>query len=151
VAAQANKRAGRPCSPRCRRWARMRAAGAPFPLDEDQLRSIPMPIVDRKAFSLALTIYTHGWLRCYYGIASNLMLLCYDQHRVIDNRSMWDVFDADTLHRDAGGAFTGRDHGKRSGSGAQVEHAPPGCCPIAGEDLGEQPGVVLWRVHARRA
>jgi hypothetical protein len=28
---------------------------------------------------------------------SNLMLLCYDQHRVIDNRSMWDVFDADTL------------------------------------------------------
>jgi hypothetical protein len=28
---------------------------------------------------------------------ANLMLLCYDQHRVIDNRSMWDVFDADTL------------------------------------------------------
>jgi hypothetical protein len=28
---------------------------------------------------------------------SNLMLLCYDQHHVIDNRSMWDVFDADTL------------------------------------------------------
>jgi hypothetical protein len=27
----------------------------------------------------------------------NLMLLCYDQHRVIDNRSMWEVFDADTL------------------------------------------------------
>jgi hypothetical protein len=25
------------------------------------------------------------------------MLLCYDQHHVIDNRSMWDVFDADTL------------------------------------------------------
>jgi hypothetical protein len=29
--------------------------------------------------------------------ADNLMLLCYDQHRVIDNRSMWEVFDADTL------------------------------------------------------
>ena len=28
---------------------------------------------------------------------ANLMLLCYDQHRVIDNRSMWDVFDADML------------------------------------------------------
>jgi len=56
----------------------------------------------------------------------------------------------DVHHRDAGGAFTGRDHGKRSGSGAQVEHAPPGRCPIASEDLGEQPGVVLWRVHARR-
>jgi hypothetical protein len=28
---------------------------------------------------------------------ANLMLLCYDQHRVIDNRSMWDIFDADTL------------------------------------------------------
>ena len=28
---------------------------------------------------------------------ANLMLLCYDQHRVIDNRSMWDVFDAETL------------------------------------------------------
>lgn len=27
----------------------------------------------------------------------NLMLLCYDQHRVIDNRSLWDVFDAPTL------------------------------------------------------
>jgi hypothetical protein len=27
----------------------------------------------------------------------NLMLLCYDQHRVIDNRTMWEVFDADTL------------------------------------------------------
>lgn len=30
-------------------------------------------------------------------LEGNLMLLCYDQHRVIDNRSMWDVFDADTL------------------------------------------------------
>jgi len=28
---------------------------------------------------------------------ANLMLLCYDQHRVIDSPSMWDVFDADTL------------------------------------------------------
>jgi hypothetical protein len=28
---------------------------------------------------------------------ANLMLLCYDQHRVIDNRSMWDVFDVDML------------------------------------------------------
>lgn len=29
----------------------------------------------------------------------NLMLLCYDQHRVIDNRSMWEVYDADALRR----------------------------------------------------
>jgi hypothetical protein len=29
--------------------------------------------------------------------AANLMLLCYDQHRVIDNRSLWVVFDVDTL------------------------------------------------------
>lgn len=27
----------------------------------------------------------------------NLMLLCYDQHRVIDSRSLWQVYDADTL------------------------------------------------------
>ncbi|MFN6547395.1 SAVED domain-containing protein [Mycolicibacterium nivoides] len=27
----------------------------------------------------------------------NLMLLCYDQHRVIDNRSLWDVYDVKTL------------------------------------------------------
>lgn len=27
----------------------------------------------------------------------NLMLLCYDQHRVIDNRSLWDVYDVPTL------------------------------------------------------
>lgn len=28
---------------------------------------------------------------------ANLMLLCYDQHRVIDTRSLWDVYDAETL------------------------------------------------------
>ena len=28
---------------------------------------------------------------------ANLMLLCHDQHRVIDDHSMWNVFDADTL------------------------------------------------------
>lgn len=31
--------------------------------------------------------------------ADNLMLLCYDQHRVIDNRSLWDTYNADTLRR----------------------------------------------------
>lgn len=30
-------------------------------------------------------------------LEGNLMLLCYDQHRVVDNRSMWEIFDADTL------------------------------------------------------
>ena len=30
-------------------------------------------------------------------LEANLMLLCYDQHRVIDNRSLWDVYDVDTL------------------------------------------------------
>lgn len=30
-------------------------------------------------------------------LEANLMLLCYDQHRVIDNRSMWELYDADTL------------------------------------------------------
>lgn len=29
--------------------------------------------------------------------ADNLMLLCYDQHHVIDHRSMWDVYDVETL------------------------------------------------------
>jgi len=29
----------------------------------------------------------------------NLMLLCYDQHRVIDNASMWDRYDVDMLRR----------------------------------------------------
>lgn len=29
--------------------------------------------------------------------ADNLMLLCYDQHKVIDDRSLWEVFDAATL------------------------------------------------------
>ena len=28
---------------------------------------------------------------------ANLMLLCYDQHRVIDHRTMWEVYSADTL------------------------------------------------------
>lgn len=28
---------------------------------------------------------------------ANLLLLCYDQHRVIDNRSMWEVYSTDTL------------------------------------------------------
>jgi hypothetical protein len=28
---------------------------------------------------------------------ANLILLCYDQHRIIDSRSMWEVYDADTL------------------------------------------------------
>lgn len=31
--------------------------------------------------------------------ADNLMLLCYDQHKVIDSRSLWDVYDVDTLMR----------------------------------------------------
>jgi hypothetical protein len=30
-------------------------------------------------------------------LEDNLMLLCYDQHRVIDNRSLWDTYDAATL------------------------------------------------------
>lgn len=30
-------------------------------------------------------------------LTANLMLLCYDQHKVIDDRSMWEVFDTDTL------------------------------------------------------
>lgn len=30
-------------------------------------------------------------------LAANLMLLCYDQHKVIDDRSMWEVSDANTL------------------------------------------------------
>lgn len=29
--------------------------------------------------------------------AENLMLLCHDQHRVIDHKSLWEVFDVDTL------------------------------------------------------
>lgn len=29
--------------------------------------------------------------------AENLMLLCHDQHRVIDHKSLWEVFDLDTL------------------------------------------------------
>lgn len=29
---------------------------------------------------------------------ANLMLLCYDQHRVIDDKSLWEVFDKNTLH-----------------------------------------------------
>lgn len=31
--------------------------------------------------------------------AENLMLVCYDQHRVIDNKSLWDVYDVDRLRR----------------------------------------------------
>lgn len=31
--------------------------------------------------------------------ADNLMLLCYDQHRVIDNKSLWDVYEGDSLRR----------------------------------------------------
>ncbi len=31
--------------------------------------------------------------------AGNLMLLCYDQHHVIDDRSMWEVYDVATLRR----------------------------------------------------
>jgi SMODS-associated and fused to various effectors sensor domain len=30
-------------------------------------------------------------------LEDNLMLLCYDQHRVIDNRSLWETYDAGTL------------------------------------------------------
>jgi hypothetical protein len=30
-------------------------------------------------------------------LEANLMLVCYDQHRVIDNRSMWEVYDVATL------------------------------------------------------
>lgn len=38
----------------------------------------PLPIADRNA-------------------ADNLMLLCYDQHHVIDSKSLWTVYDADRL------------------------------------------------------
>src|SRR3954465_5601817 len=31
--------------------------------------------------------------------ADNLMLLCYDQHKVIDNRSLWQAYDITTLRR----------------------------------------------------
>src|SRR5918995_1787990 len=31
--------------------------------------------------------------------ANNLMLLCYDQHKVIDNRTLWQAFDVATLRR----------------------------------------------------
>jgi len=31
--------------------------------------------------------------------ADNLLLICYDQHHVIDHRSMWEAYDADTLRR----------------------------------------------------
>ncbi|WNG87753.1 SAVED domain-containing protein [Mycobacterium sp. ITM-2016-00317] len=31
------------------------------------------------------------------GEADNLLLLCYDQHKVIDDKSLWAVYDADTL------------------------------------------------------
>lgn len=31
------------------------------------------------------------------GEADNLLLLCYDQHKVIDEKSLWAVYDADTL------------------------------------------------------
>lgn len=27
----------------------------------------------------------------------NLLLLCYDQHKVVDDKSLWTVYDADTL------------------------------------------------------
>ncbi|GAB4001405.1 SAVED domain-containing protein [Glycomyces albus] len=30
-------------------------------------------------------------------LADNLMLLCHDQHKVIDDRSLWEVYDSDTL------------------------------------------------------
>jgi hypothetical protein len=40
----------------------------------------PLPVADRNS-------------------ADNLMLLCYDQHKVIDNRSLWDAYDRDTLRR----------------------------------------------------
>jgi hypothetical protein len=29
--------------------------------------------------------------------ADNVMLLCYDQHKVIDDKSLWDMYDAETL------------------------------------------------------
>ncbi len=32
-------------------------------------------------------------------LEANLMLLCHDQHRVIDSRSLWEVYDAETLRR----------------------------------------------------
>ena len=32
-------------------------------------------------------------------LESNLMLLCHDQHRVVDTRSLWQVFDAEALRR----------------------------------------------------
>lgn len=31
--------------------------------------------------------------------AGNLMLMCHDQHKVIDDRSLWDVYDEETLKR----------------------------------------------------
>ena len=52
--------------------------------------------------------------------AENLMLLCYDQHHVIDNRSMWEIYDAETLrgmkraHEDAIRQLTGLRDQQRS-------------------------------------
>jgi hypothetical protein len=50
----------------------------------------------------------------------NLMLLCYDQHHVIDDRSMWEVYDVETLrglkraHEDAMRRLTGLRDQQRS-------------------------------------
>ncbi|MFC3897978.1 SAVED domain-containing protein [Lentzea rhizosphaerae] len=52
--------------------------------------------------------------------AENLMLLCHDQHRVIDHKSLWEVFDVDTLralkrsHEERIRKLTGLGHEKRT-------------------------------------
>ncbi|RKT69534.1 hypothetical protein DFJ66_2767 [Saccharothrix variisporea] len=52
--------------------------------------------------------------------AENLMLLCHDQHRVIDHQSLWDVFDVETLramkrrHEERIRRLTGLDHDNRT-------------------------------------
>nr|WP_245757360.1 SAVED domain-containing protein [Amycolatopsis xylanica] len=52
--------------------------------------------------------------------AENLMLLCHDQHRVIDHKSLWEVFDVDTLlamkrrHEERIRKLTGLGHESRT-------------------------------------
>ncbi|MFD4636583.1 SAVED domain-containing protein [Lentzea sp. NPDC058436] len=52
--------------------------------------------------------------------AENLMLLCHDQHRVIDHKSLWEVFDVDTLramkrdHEERIRRLTGLGHDNRT-------------------------------------
>jgi hypothetical protein len=52
--------------------------------------------------------------------AENLMLLCHDQHRVIDHKSLWEMFDVDTLramkrrHEERIRKLTGLGHENRT-------------------------------------